>query len=542
MNMNYQLIAYVSPMLVAGAISIVLMVYAAANHRDSMHLKIFVFIMASLSIWSVGYALELYSSDLFTSLLLAKFEYMGIMSLPVSWLAFALYYGGMEKKVTRRNIALLSIIPLIELVICWTNYNHLFYKSVELGTGIISPIKPSYGPAFWLNIFYSYTLIFAGIYFFLKKAAELGRTYSRQGILLAVGVVVPIVGNIIYLSNLSPLPEGYDITPVLFVFTGLILLWLIFSHGFLDITPIAYSSIFENIEDAIVILDDKGKIVNFNDAGRRFISPKKIGDNINGILPYDVLEGKRAGEIRRRRKYYDIRVSRIFGRRNRLLGKVVILRDITGRKKAEERISQLNDTLRLINKIMRHDILNDLQIANGSLELYTEKSDKKFVEKAMQRINRSIELIEMMRNFESMVSSGKELKEYSVKKVVEDVIKDYDVKFNIKGDCTIMADEAFRSVIDNIVRNAIEHGGTDKIDISIESTGDKCEIRIADYGKGIPDEIKKRIFDERFRYGETGGTGLGLYIVKKTVERYGGSIHVEDNEPRGAVFAIRLKK
>jgi len=540
--MNYQLIAYISPMLVAGTISVILMAYAAANHRNSVHLKIFVFIMASLSIWSFGYALELYSSDLSTSLLLAKFEYIGIMSLPVSWLAFALYYGDTGEKVTRRNIALLSIVPLIELVICWTNYNHLFYKSVEIGTGVLSPIKPSYGPAFWLNIFYSYALIFAGIYFFLKKAVELGRTYARQGIVLAVGVVAPIAGNIIYLSNLSPLPEGYDITPVLFVFTGLVLLWLIFSHGFLDITPIACGSIFKNIEDGIVIIDNKGKIINFNEAGRKFISPKKIGDSIGGILPSDILEGKKTGEIKRRRRYYDVRVSQISDRKNRLLGEVVILRDITGRKKAEERVNQLNDTLRLINKIMRHDILNDLQIANGSLELYTEGKSKTFIEKAMQRINRSIKLIEMMRNFESMVSSGKELKEYSVRKVVEDVVKDYDVKFDIKGDCTIMADEAFRSVIDNIVRNAIVHGGTDKIDITMESRGDECEIRIADYGKGIPDEIKKRIFDESFKHGKTGGTGLGLYIVKKTVERYGGSIHVEDNEPRGAVFVIKLKK
>jgi len=129
-----------------------------------------------------------------------------------------------------------------------------------------------------------------------------------------------------------------------------------------------------------------------------------------------------------------------------------------------------------------------------------------------------------MREFESMVSSGKELREYSVRDVVDTVIGNYDVKFNVSGDCTIMADEVFHSVIDNIVRNAVVHGGTDRIDITIDGKDKSCEIRIADYG------------------GETGGTGLGLYIVKKTIERYGGSIHVEDNEPKGAVFVIKLKK
>ena len=539
--MDWQSLPYMLPIMAAGIISLSLTIYTFIHRRNSMLLKIFVFIMASLSIWSFGYAMEIYLTDLSTSLLLAKIEYIGIMSLPVGWLAFAFSYGGMEKKMTRRNIALLSIVPAIELAICWTNYDHLFYRGVEMGAGVLPMIKPSYGPAFWVNIVYSYSLIFAGIYLFLRKALELGRNYVHQGVILASGVVIPVVGNIIYLSGLSPLPAGYDITPLLFVFTGIILLWLIFGFGFLDILPIACSIVFENMDDAVVILDNGGKILDFNEPGRKFLSPKKIGDSIGGILPPEVFAGNPV-EIRRRRRYYDARASVLHDHRKRRLGQAVILRDVTERKKAEERINQLNDALRLINKIMRHDILNDLQIANSSLEIYSEGKDEKFMEKAVERINKSIALISMMREFEAMVSSGEELKEYSVRSVVDEIIGNYDVKFNVEGDCTVRADEAFHSVIDNIVRNAIVHGGTDKIDITIDGKDNACRIRIADYGKGIPDEIKERIFDERFMYGETGGTGLGLYIVKKTIERYGGSIRVEDNKPQGAVFVIELGK
>lgn len=211
--MDWQSLPYMIPIMAAGIISFSLMIYTAIHRRNSMLLKIFVFITASLSIWSFGYAMEIYSTDLSTSLLLAKIEYIGIMSLPVGWLAFALRYGGMEKKVTRRNIALLSIVPAIELAICWTNYDHLFYRGVEMGAGVLPMMKPFYGPAFWVNIVYSYSLIFAGVYLFLRKALELGRNYARQGAILASGVMIPIIGNIIYLSGLSPLPSGYDITP-----------------------------------------------------------------------------------------------------------------------------------------------------------------------------------------------------------------------------------------------------------------------------------------------------------------------------------------
>jgi len=207
------------------------------------------------------------------------------------------------------------------------------------------------------------------------------------------------------------------------------------------------------------------------------------------------------------------------------------------RKRAEREIVELNEMLRLINKIMRHDILNDLNVIGGMMELYSEEGDRNFLEGAFNRINKSVELIRSMRELELLLSSGRELRECNAGDIVNSVVNNYDVDFNITGNCTVMADEAFHSVIDNIVRNAVVHGGTDRIDITM---GDG-EIRIADYGKGIPDEIKEKVFDERFRYGGTGGTGLGLYIVKKTIERYGGSIRVEDNKPGGAVFVIKLK-
>jgi len=318
---------------------------------------------------------------------------------------------------------------------------------------------------------------------------------------------------------------------------------------------------FMNNPEAAVYMDADSNILDVNSRFTELFDyslDEVKGENINSILvPEDKMEeakmlDKKVEEgciyhdtVRKKKDEALIPVSvstapiKIEGQ---LVGSVVLYKDITDRKVAEEKIRALNDTLRLINKIMRHDILNDLQIASSSIEIYSEKKDEKFMEKSLERINKSIRLIELMREFESMVSSGKELEEYRVKKVVEDITKDYDVKFNVNGDCTIKADNAFRSVIDNIVRNAVVHGKTDKVDITMENKGNECEIRIADYGVGISNEIKKKIFEEHFSYGETGGTGLGLYIAKKTIERYGGRIHVEDNEPGGTVFVITYIK
>ncbi|MBM4237586.1 MAG: HAMP domain-containing histidine kinase, partial [Euryarchaeota archaeon] len=140
---------------------------------------------------------------------------------------------------------------------------------------------------------------------------------------------------------------------------------------------------------------------------------------------------------------------------------------------------------------------------------------------------------------ESFVSSGTGLRPFRVREIIDKVLHAYSVSFSVEGDCTIMADEAFLSVIDNLVRNAIVHGKTERIEVKIASYGTGCEVRIADFGEGVPDKIKGKLFAEGFSYGEHRGSGLGLYLVKKTMERYGGSVTIEDNNPRGSIFILQ---
>ena len=103
-----------------------------------------------------------------------------------------------------------------------------------------------------------------------------------------------------------------------------------------------------------------------------------------------------------------------------------------------------------------------------------------------------------------------------------------------------MADEAIEFVFDNIIRNAIVHGKTERIIIDIHKMGRKCEVRIADEGKGITGNIKGKIFNKDFQFGKTGHIGIGLYIVKFAMDRYGGSISVKNNKPKGAVFILEF--
>ena len=67
-------------------------------------------------------------------------------------------------------------------------------------------------------------------------------------------------------------------------------------------------------------------------------------------------------------------------------------------------------------------------------------------------------------------------------------------------------------------------------------------VRIADDGPGIADDKKEAVFGRGERGLDSPGSGIGLYLVDRLTTAFGGSVHIEDNEPRGAVFVVTLER
>lgn len=213
---------------------------------------------------------------------------------------------------------------------------------------------------------------------------------------------------------------------------------------------------------------------------------------------------------------------------------------VTKEKRETYEIKDLNNTLKLLNKILRHDILNNISVTLMSLEMLNTK-DTKLKDKAIKAMNKSVDLINKVREFENDISSDNDISTYNLKDILDEVVKNYDVNINLQGSFNIKVKNTFSSVMDNIIRNAVVHGKADKIDISFSKKKEYYEIKIADNGIGIPDDNKEKIFDENFSSGENKGSGLGLYIVKELLKRSNGDIKVEDNKPNGTIFTISIK-
>jgi len=325
-----------------------------------------------------------------------------------------------------------------------------------------------------------------------------------------------------------------------------------------------YRTILENMEEGYYEVDLEGRFTFFNDAmcgitgfskdelmgmgyredtapeavkriSRAFNEAYRTGKSAQ-IFDHEVI--KKDGS----RSAHELSVSLMRDDEGKPVGFHGVVRDITLRKQAEEEIQVHREHLALINQILRHDLTNDLVVMQSALNLYKSSHEEELLGEMAGRVKKSLELIGRMRELESFISSHKELKAYKIRDVVNEIAGDYPfVDIKIKGKAQVMADDSLFSVIDNIARNAVIHGKADRIEVTIGRENDMCEVRIADNGTGIPDEIKEAIFEEGFIHGDTGQTGLGLHIVKKAMEKYGGYVYVEDSEPKGAVFALRFR-
>ena len=219
-----------------------------------------------------------------------------------------------------------------------------------------------------------------------------------------------------------------------------------------------------------------------------------------------------------------------------------IIHDISKRVLAEKKVAQSRKRLKMLNSILRHDIANDFTVIRSALKKFQYTAKPEMLEEIAKKVTRGLHTIALQYDQEKQIDSEANLIKYEVANIVAEVAKNIsNIKISVTGSCFIFADENIYSVFENIITNAIIHGKASKMEIIILAREKTCEISFCDDGKGIPDAVKSKIFDKEFCYGKTGNTGMGLYIVKQTIQEYEGTISVEDNHPKGTIFTIQLK-
>ena len=229
--------------------------------------------------------------------------------------------------------------------------------------------------------------------------------------------------------------------------------------------------------------------------------------------------------------------------------------DVDERKKYERTLKRQRDNLEVLNQVVRHDVRNALQpvIAYaGVLREYVDDDDgdeirRKILEAGREAVDITQTAGEVTK---VLLRSETDRTPIAVRPILEaevDGMRSSHDRAIIAvekrlPDAEALADDMLESVFRNLLNNAIVHNDKQLPKVEVSATADDgvVRIRVADNGPGIPDDRKEQIFDEGERSLDSEGTGLGLYLVRTLVDRYGGDVWVEDNDPEGSVFVVEL--
>lgn len=236
---------------------------------------------------------------------------------------------------------------------------------------------------------------------------------------------------------------------------------------------------------------------------------------------------------------------------------LLIIEDISQRKKSERALARTNEQLRVLNRITRHDIRNDMNVILGwSEELATHiDDDGQAVLDRIQRTGKNtIGLTRTIRDFiEALgMDQNPELNPVLASEVLDVELTKCrsmypDATFRVDDDfseISVHANDLLSSVFRNILNNAVKHNDKNEpiVNIGCQVSDETIRISIADDGPGIPDDQKEDIFGRGQKGLDAPAAGLGLYLIDNVVDSYSGEMWVKDNEPTGSVFVVELNR
>jgi PAS domain S-box-containing protein len=586
--MYWQFTPYIAPLFIATIISLGLSLYAW-RRRPVSGTAAFVWLALAVAIWSLAYALELGSVALESKIFWGKVQYLGIASLPPLWAVFALQYTNPGRWLTRRNLLLLAIIPIITIALVWTNEVHsLIWRQTKLQISVsVSTLAVSYGSWFWVHLVYSYILLILGTIFLVRMLTGSQHLYRWQSGLLLLGVSIPWLANAIYLSGSSPFPS-LDLTPFAFALSCLALAWGLFRFRLLDIAPIARRAVVDSMGDGVVVLDTQDRVVDLNPAAQRLTGVSaavaigkpcaQVFANFPELVEPCLQQADHRFELvldqADTRRYYDLQITPLYTRRQRLSGRLVLLRDITERKGTEKALilarDQALEASRLKTELLAkvsHELRTPLTAIIGYAEMLHENvygplSNQQLV--ATDAIILSAKTLKALVNDlldQAQLESGQlQLREssFSPADLVDQIQPRMRPLAEAKGlallkdvtpdlPSTVSGDPArLQQILINLIGNAIKFTDEGTIKVRLFRPDEQhWAMSVSDTGPGIPTEAHSLIF-EPFRQvdgsatREHGGTGLGLSIVKQLTILMRGQITLDSEIGQGSEFTIRL--
>lgn len=532
---------------IAGAVVIAGSVAALAwRERPEPGADTLAVLMLAAAWWSGTHLGMLLAETMPGALLWARLQWFGSVGIPVAWVLFALEYTGNDRYVRPSVVAGLLVLPALTIVLLWTNdVHHLVRASAELvEDGGYLVLESVWGPWFFISVAYAYLLAAAGTVLFAQLAVTSSFLYRSQAVALLLGAVLPWLSHLVYLIDVRE-DVGLGLMAASFSGTGLVLLFALTRGKLLEANPaasrLASDFVIEGLDDGVVVTDSRDRIVDLNPAAASILgtgSGNAVGRPASTVVAdYDEWESDSdvAIETANGTRYFDIQLSALRDYHDRLVGRAAVLRDVTERRRRNQRLA-------VLHRILRHNLRNEMTVIQG----YAEGLDDEYGETIEGSAKRVIGLSEKAAKVERMATDDEGTEPIDLADAIGDALQSLkeeypETAFVVGTLPAVGCRSAVGTAVYNLIENAAEHNTNPEPKVRIEVTREDSEVRITvtDNGPGIP-PVERDVLANDSETPLRHGSGIGLWLVSWAVDTVGGSVEFADNEPTGSVVTLRV--
>ena len=530
------------------------------------------------------------------------FAYIGGCFIPVSIFFTALIFT--NTKVTwKKRYLLLFIMPLLSLIMLWTNnYHHLFFEkySIYMAEGIL-------GPFAYIHTVYSYFMLFIAVILFIRGAIKNSGFFSAQSLLMLAGIIFPLAINM--LGTFRVIDITIYITPIMFMVAIIFFALAIFKFNFLKLNPIALQKIVNRISDGYIVLNEDAIITDYNETFINMFDLKKYNvrnSHIRKFLNTIEISGEEQLSLTKKmldayhkdveykytlccqkvNKYFNMEMNNIKNKNN-IIGTLILFKDVTQHMEdmkiiksnqdvliEQERLASLGQMIGGIAHNLKTPIMSIGGAAEGLTDLIKEyklsikdpevtiddheqiaNEMDEWVDKIKSHISYMSDIITTVKGQAVTLSQSNEIY-FSLDELIKrvDILMKHELKnaiiylkvtnnvassFKLKGNINGLV-----QVINNIISNAIQayNGKTEEtIELIFNLKNDNLVIAIKDNAGGIPKKVQDKLFNSMITTKGKNGTGLGLFMSYSNIKaHFGGDITFETKENVGTTFFITI--
>jgi PAS domain S-box-containing protein len=554
--MSFQYIPYIWPFFISAVVTFFLAVYAF-RHRNNTGAFLFGLCMLVTCLWTAGYLLEMTGTDYETQIFWNKTEVIFYSLAPLTWFLMVLRFVGLDRWMNRRNILLLILIPVITIILAWTNEWHsLIWRFPHLSySGFYPVLEKSYGAAFILFAIYSYFLNILSVTLLGRSLLRRSSLYRQQALALLVGLLLMFVPNLLFIMGFE-LFGGYDLTLIAAGISGIIIAWGIFRFRLFDIVPVARDRIVENMIDGLIVLDASNRIADMNAAAKNIFgitASVPIGQDtavLYNLRPeFEIFNSNRQnmnGEFvvgsGSSKKIYEISTLSLRDRVGKSNGLIFSLHDVTEQRNTQARLLEQEKTLAKaeerenLSRNLHDSVTQSLYSLNAlseATQVHMESGSYRNAEQTLKRISEiTHQALKEMRLFIYELRPP-ELEKGGLVAALQYRLAAVEGRSGVQA--RILADEEFAfsaetedglyQIAQEALNNILKHARARSIEVKIFRREKSVVMELIDDGKG---------FDTA--YPSPGG--MGLNNMRQRACRIGGELEIISAPAQGTTVRV----